>query len=298
MHGRDSKGVGVQEKRTTLSELVLGEKTCIGNITSLHAGREDKFDPADRPCVWMQCALGSDSGEDACWATKSHPFARTAARKPTAQTQSHKRPRAARGRSSGLQILQVKETQEDKALCVNAPPTPTKFDSDNGDGSLGPFLIRRLGPEQRCLSRRSRRLSSSAFTRPPHRPLRKPQFEFLLRYITPPPPAPLCASFSTHHSSQPNATSPCRNPASVYCTTRPQHDRIPHHKHVFFRRPCRQGAPAHPHHLVSVDREVAERSILIKNLLEDIGESDEPIPIPNVCARHHLAYYRVSADSA
>jgi S-phase kinase-associated protein 1 len=49
---------------------------------------------------------------------------------------------------------------------------------------------------------------------------------------------------------------------------------------------------------VSVDREVAERSILIKNLLEDIGESDEPIPIPNVCARHHLAYYRVSADSA
>ena len=32
-----------------------------------------------------------------------------------------------------------------------------------------------------------------------------------------------------------------------------------------------------------VDRDVAERSILIKNLLEDLGaDSDEPIPIPNV----------------
>lgn len=32
-----------------------------------------------------------------------------------------------------------------------------------------------------------------------------------------------------------------------------------------------------------VDRDVAERSILIKNLLEDLGaDSEEPIPIPNV----------------
>jgi hypothetical protein len=33
---------------------------------------------------------------------------------------------------------------------------------------------------------------------------------------------------------------------------------------------------------MTVDREVAERSILIKNLLEDLGESSEAIPIPNV----------------
>ncbi|KAF9114816.1 hypothetical protein BGX27_009764 [Mortierella sp. AM989] len=31
-----------------------------------------------------------------------------------------------------------------------------------------------------------------------------------------------------------------------------------------------------------VDKEVAERSILIKNMLEDVGESDSPIPLPNV----------------
>ncbi|KAF9992739.1 suppressor of kinetochore protein mutant [Entomortierella chlamydospora] len=31
-----------------------------------------------------------------------------------------------------------------------------------------------------------------------------------------------------------------------------------------------------------VDKEVAERSILIKNMLEDIGETDAPIPLPNV----------------
>ena len=35
---------------------------------------------------------------------------------------------------------------------------------------------------------------------------------------------------------------------------------------------------------MKVERPVAERSILIKNLLEDLGgESDESIPIPNVC---------------
>lgn len=32
----------------------------------------------------------------------------------------------------------------------------------------------------------------------------------------------------------------------------------------------------------SVDREVAERSVLIKQMIEDIGESDQPIPLPNV----------------
>ncbi|KZV67531.1 E3 ubiquitin ligase SCF complex, Skp subunit [Peniophora sp. CONT] len=31
-----------------------------------------------------------------------------------------------------------------------------------------------------------------------------------------------------------------------------------------------------------VDREVIERSILIKDMLEDIGETDQPIPLPNV----------------
>lgn len=35
---------------------------------------------------------------------------------------------------------------------------------------------------------------------------------------------------------------------------------------------------------MQVERPVAERSILIKNLLEDLGgESDESIPIPNAC---------------
>jgi len=33
---------------------------------------------------------------------------------------------------------------------------------------------------------------------------------------------------------------------------------------------------------VEVQRNVAERSMLIKNLLSDIPDSDEPIPIPNV----------------
>jgi S-phase kinase-associated protein 1 len=34
---------------------------------------------------------------------------------------------------------------------------------------------------------------------------------------------------------------------------------------------------------ISVERDVAERSILIKNLLEDIGDNGDAIPIPNVC---------------
>ncbi|WFC99352.1 hypothetical protein MYAM1_002096 [Malassezia yamatoensis] len=32
----------------------------------------------------------------------------------------------------------------------------------------------------------------------------------------------------------------------------------------------------------TVDRDVAERSMLIKQMIEDIGESDHPIPLPNV----------------
>lgn len=37
---------------------------------------------------------------------------------------------------------------------------------------------------------------------------------------------------------------------------------------------------------ISVDRDIAERSILIKNLLEDLGgDNQEAIPIPNVCLR-------------
>ena len=40
---------------------------------------------------------------------------------------------------------------------------------------------------------------------------------------------------------------------------------------------------------MEVDRQVAERSILIKNLLEDLGgDNDEAIPIPNVCQRLSL----------
>ncbi|KAI9320230.1 E3 ubiquitin ligase complex SCF subunit sconC [Dichotomocladium elegans] len=35
----------------------------------------------------------------------------------------------------------------------------------------------------------------------------------------------------------------------------------------------------------TVDREVAERSVLIKNMLEDVGDSDSPIPLPNVTAK-------------
>lgn len=32
----------------------------------------------------------------------------------------------------------------------------------------------------------------------------------------------------------------------------------------------------------TVDRDVAERSVLIKQMIEDIGETDQPIPLPNV----------------
>ncbi|GAA6002106.1 hypothetical protein JCM10207_003078 [Rhodosporidiobolus poonsookiae] len=33
-----------------------------------------------------------------------------------------------------------------------------------------------------------------------------------------------------------------------------------------------------------VDKDVANRSVLVKNMLEDVGESDQPIPLPNVSA--------------
>jgi len=59
---------------------------------------------------------------------------------------------------------------------------------------------------------------------------------------------------------------------------------------------------------IPVDREVAERSILIKNMLEDVGDqaSNEPIPIPNVneavlkkvieWCQHHKGDAPASAD--
>ncbi|KDQ12254.1 hypothetical protein BOTBODRAFT_34537 [Botryobasidium botryosum FD-172 SS1] len=34
----------------------------------------------------------------------------------------------------------------------------------------------------------------------------------------------------------------------------------------------------------TVEKAVASRSVLIKNMLEDVGESDQPIPLPNVTA--------------
>ena len=34
-----------------------------------------------------------------------------------------------------------------------------------------------------------------------------------------------------------------------------------------------------------VEKKVAERSVLLKNLLEDVGESDTPIPLPNVTGK-------------
>ena len=44
---------------------------------------------------------------------------------------------------------------------------------------------------------------------------------------------------------------------------------------------------------MDVDRQVAERSILIKNLLEDIGgDNDEAIPIPNVRSATFTSAFR------
>ncbi|KZS86328.1 SKP1 component, partial [Sistotremastrum niveocremeum HHB9708] len=32
----------------------------------------------------------------------------------------------------------------------------------------------------------------------------------------------------------------------------------------------------------TIEKKVAECSVLLKNMLEDVGESDQPIPLPNV----------------
>ena len=42
----------------------------------------------------------------------------------------------------------------------------------------------------------------------------------------------------------------------------------------------------------TLDRDVAERSLLIKNMLEDLGDAHEAIPIPNVSSP--IALSRVS----
>ncbi|KAL3896989.1 MAG: hypothetical protein SGCHY_003718 [Lobulomycetales sp.] len=34
-----------------------------------------------------------------------------------------------------------------------------------------------------------------------------------------------------------------------------------------------------------VDQKTADRSVLLKNMLEDVGDSDEPIPLPNVVGK-------------
>lgn len=44
----------------------------------------------------------------------------------------------------------------------------------------------------------------------------------------------------------------------------------------------------------TIDRAVAERSMLIKNMLDDLGDEnvrqDNPIPIPNVCIAPSLVF--------
>jgi len=45
--------------------------------------------------------------------------------------------------------------------------------------------------------------------------------------------------------------------------------------------------------IIVVQKEVAERSILIKNMLEDVGEVTEAIPIPNVNEAVLKKSYRV-----
>ncbi|CAE6414084.1 E3 ubiquitin ligase SCF complex, Skp subunit [Rhizoctonia solani] len=57
----------------------------------------------------------------------------------------------------------------------------------------------------------------------------------------------------------------------------------------------------------NVEKDVAERSVLIKNMLEDVGESDQPIPLPNVSSsvlkkvleycEHHRAEPLPAADT-
>ncbi|CBQ69042.1 probable negative regulator sulfur controller-3 [Sporisorium reilianum SRZ2] len=58
----------------------------------------------------------------------------------------------------------------------------------------------------------------------------------------------------------------------------------------------------------TVDRDVAERSVLIKQMLEDIGDTDQPIPLPNVSSNvlkkvleycsHHRSDPPAPADDA
>ena len=50
---------------------------------------------------------------------------------------------------------------------------------------------------------------------------------------------------------------------------------------------------------ISVEREVAERSVLIKNMMEDIGDQNvgEAIPIPNVTPYHRCKFWRTIADA-
>lgn len=44
--------------------------------------------------------------------------------------------------------------------------------------------------------------------------------------------------------------------------------------------------------ILTVEKDVAERSILIKNMIEDVGDEaiTEAIPIPNVCASSDAIY--------
>lgn len=51
--------------------------------------------------------------------------------------------------------------------------------------------------------------------------------------------------------------------------------------------------------LMSPDRQVAERSIVVKHMLEDIGDEavgKEPIPLPNVCPFYHLFWSILGFD--
>ena len=49
---------------------------------------------------------------------------------------------------------------------------------------------------------------------------------------------------------------------------------------------------------LETDRDIAERSILIKNLLEDLGgDNEEAIPIPNVCTHCFRLTHQPVANS-
>jgi hypothetical protein len=55
---------------------------------------------------------------------------------------------------------------------------------------------------------------------------------------------------------------------------------------------------AYPLTSVETERQVAERSILIKNMLEDLGDSGEAIPIPNVTIPPRSTLLHSSLSSA